>query len=138
MKEQKETLPCLACGRVLYQVDRLADENQPYGGTEFRTHGHYGSTIYDPMDGHYLVINICDVCLATNHDRAREGQDYQLVLTDGSVTGTEPVDISPTTWHPSESELMWAIKQTMGWEEDQFTVGEEDEQGTEGTTQEGD
>jgi len=37
--------------------------NQPYSGTTFTSHGHYGSTIFDPMSGIFLELNICDDCL---------------------------------------------------------------------------
>lgn len=33
------------------------------GGTAFRIYGHYGSTVFDPMDGSSLEIVICDECL---------------------------------------------------------------------------
>ena len=39
------------------------DINQPYGGLAFQSEGHYGSTVFDPMDGTYLEVNICDECL---------------------------------------------------------------------------
>jgi len=55
------TLPCIRCDRPLEPALEDA-ENQPYGGTEFVSYGHYGSS-YDPMDGTAIVINICDSCL---------------------------------------------------------------------------
>lgn len=56
-------LPCIKCGKPLKNVDEGSD-NQPYGGTEFQTRGHYGSTIFDPMDDPFrLVVNICDTCI---------------------------------------------------------------------------
>lgn len=59
----KEALvPCLVCNKVLDNVMEDA-ENQPYEGTSFETHGHYGSTSFDPMNGSLLEINICDECL---------------------------------------------------------------------------
>jgi hypothetical protein len=39
------------------------DISQPYDGLAFQSQGHYGSTVFDPMDGTYLEINICDECL---------------------------------------------------------------------------
>lgn len=56
-------LPCIICGKQLEPVMRDNDCNQPYGGTSFTSHGHYGSTVFDPMNvgGHLtLEINICD------------------------------------------------------------------------------
>lgn len=56
-------LPCIVCGHELRNVEQSCD-NQPYGGTAFKTHGHYGSTAFDPMDaGDFLEVNICDPCL---------------------------------------------------------------------------
>lgn len=50
---------CIICGRTLENVGN-ADMNQPSGGTAFTSQGHYGSTVFDPMDGTFLEINICD------------------------------------------------------------------------------
>lgn len=55
-------LPCFACGCALTNVFPTSD-NQPDGGTVFRTRGHYGSTFWDSFDGEDLVLNICDDCL---------------------------------------------------------------------------
>ena len=100
-------LPCIACGRELKNVDRDADENQPYAGTAFVSHGHYGSTAYDPMDGHYLEINICDLCLVTHADRVEQGRDRRPILEDGplgpntSVVGwDESVRWRLVPWNP--------------------------------------
>lgn len=40
-----------------------AAARQPYGATMFTSHGHYGSTAFDPMGDMFLEINICDDCL---------------------------------------------------------------------------
>ncbi len=58
----KKALPCIVCGAELENVTDDS-ENQPYEGTAFLTHGHYGSTAFDPFDGSYLEVNICDACL---------------------------------------------------------------------------
>lgn len=55
------TVNCLLCKNVLKNLDEAG--NQPSGGTEFTTHGHYGSAVSDFMDGTLLAINICDPCL---------------------------------------------------------------------------
>lgn len=98
----KPTLPCIACGRALFQVEDMAPENQPYLGTEFKTHGHYGSTAYDMEMGHYLVVNICDFCLSTHPDRVMEGRDSRPIVEDGAIVGWEPVSWAPVPWrvHP--------------------------------------
>ena len=60
-----DALACIVCTEPL---DNVGGDNQPYGGLAFATHGHYGSTIFDPLpseddDGDWLVVNICDDCL---------------------------------------------------------------------------
>lgn len=61
------TLPCIRCWKELESAipDEVDDEaNQPYAGTAFTTRGHYGSTVFDPMDQwSFLELNICDDCL---------------------------------------------------------------------------
>jgi hypothetical protein len=57
------TLPCIVCNKALEPAMEDADINQPYGGLAFQSEGHYGSTVFDPMDDTYLEINICDECL---------------------------------------------------------------------------
>lgn len=61
----KLALPCIKCGKPLENVHEGSD-NQPAGGTEFVAHGHYGSTIHDPLGEDHplvLVVNICDTCI---------------------------------------------------------------------------
>lgn len=62
--------PCILCGKELENVVNDA-ENVPYQGTAFETHGHYGSTAFDPMNGSMLEINFCDDCLRA---AARQGR----------------------------------------------------------------
>jgi len=59
------TLPCIVCDKELESAlpEKFDDVDQPYAGTSFYAHGQYGSTIFDPMDGSFLKINICDDCL---------------------------------------------------------------------------
>lgn len=57
-----ETLPCIVCLKELDAVMPDAD-NQPHEGLTFASLGHYGTTAFDPMDGSYLELNICDQCL---------------------------------------------------------------------------
>ena len=56
-------LSCIVCKRELESAIGPEARNQPYAGTCFATRGHYGSTYFDPMDGSYLEINVCDPCL---------------------------------------------------------------------------
>ncbi len=63
-------IPCIVCDKALENVDEAA-ENQPHKGTTFTSGGHYGSTAFDPMNGEFLEINICDDCL---RKRAEQGK----------------------------------------------------------------
>lgn len=48
-------------------------------GLSFRTYGHYGSTIFDPMGtGEYLDIAICDLCIIKNLDKVRGSGKKEL------------------------------------------------------------
>lgn len=52
---------CVKCEKDL---DNLVDKGyQPNKGLAFQTYGHYGSTYFDPMNGKYLEIVICDECV---------------------------------------------------------------------------
>lgn len=52
--------PCFICGK---HFEHIGSENQPSGGIEFTSYGHYGTTVFDPMDGTRAIINLCDRCL---------------------------------------------------------------------------
>jgi hypothetical protein len=41
----------------------------PMSGLHFQTYGHYGSTIFDPMDGTSLDIAICDECVLRHKNK---------------------------------------------------------------------
>ena len=53
---------CIVCD-VSFTPASAGGENQPYEGTTFMSEGHYGSTVFDPMDGSFLEVNVCDPCL---------------------------------------------------------------------------
>jgi len=101
----KNALPCIACGRELRNVSDDSDTNQPYCGTAFVSHGHYGSTIFDPMNGHYLELNVCDLCLALHYERIMIGRDSKPIIEDGAVVGAEPVQWRLVPWHPTRNTL---------------------------------
>lgn len=71
------TLRCIACGAELKSAlsedvqGMYGVDNQPYAGTAFESHGHYGSMFFDPMDGSKIEINVCDDCL-----REHDHQDF--------------------------------------------------------------
>lgn len=68
-----EPLACLLCGGPCKRVwERNQDHpTQPYGATVFTSHGQYGSTVFDEVDGTYLQVNIHDRCLV---NAAAEGR----------------------------------------------------------------
>lgn len=52
---------CVVCDK---ELDNIQDEGgfQPYGGISFRSYGHYGSCRFDPMDGSWVELVLCDEC----------------------------------------------------------------------------
>jgi hypothetical protein len=58
---------CIVCTTEVENWDEAYPEDStavhPIGATVFRTFGHYGSTVFDPMDASYLEIVVCDICL---------------------------------------------------------------------------
>lgn len=71
-----DTMPCVTCGADLESAIPAGTapwqrDNQPYAGTTFISFGHYGSTVFDPMDNNntWLELNFCDKCLKVFGDR---------------------------------------------------------------------
>jgi hypothetical protein len=58
--------PCICCG--LEFADAYGP-NQPADGLGFHSQGAYGTTLFDPMDGSSIAINVCDGCLAAARDK---------------------------------------------------------------------
>jgi hypothetical protein len=79
-------LPCLICNKVLPNVAEDCD-NQPHGGTVFRTEGHYGSTMWDSFDGEDLVLTVCDECLRARTERLGQQKRYLPVRTHSGISG---------------------------------------------------
>lgn len=99
----QEGLPCVVCGKPLLNVfDDL--DNQPSEGLAFSSHGHYGSTAFDPMDGQRLELNICDPCLLSARDKGQVfvGRDRRPVVTDDEhgrvIVGWQRTDPHLTLW----------------------------------------
>ena len=76
---------CIVCSK---ELDNLEYDNSrgdkvevhPMDGLRFRTYGHYGSTIFDPMGpGEYLDVAICDLCIKKNLDKVRGTGKNQLI-----------------------------------------------------------
>jgi hypothetical protein len=82
---KQRTLPCFKCGKELTPVmsDNPFTVNQPYSGTRFTTGGHYGSTVFDPMQPYlHLEVNICDECLVSGKERVLLSEDKpQRIVT---------------------------------------------------------
>jgi hypothetical protein len=104
-------LPCVVCGEKLRNVMPDAD-NQPNDGVYLETHGNYGSTVYDPMDGHFLELAICDECLvrAGEQGRVLEGRKWRYVFTEWlseaeddfggpTIVGREMLDRPVVPWN---------------------------------------
>lgn len=101
MVKTTETIDCFCCGRQMgnwvYDMpirngDTVHVCIHPIGGLHFSTRGHYGSRVFDPMDGKdtKLEIAICDECIIDKakrvhgtgfshvHDAAlRENEEYR-------------------------------------------------------------
>lgn len=61
-------IKCIRCERALQNIQPNIGF-QPDDGLAFYTNGHYGSTFFDPMDGSYLEIAVCDECVRSLSER---------------------------------------------------------------------
>ena len=123
----KYALPCIACGRELRNCEEGAT-NQPYAGTAFTSYGHYGSTAFDSLDGHYIEINVCDLCLVQHAGRVLQGRDMRPVTEDGVQVGMDritPLKLVP--WVVSGDSFDWVVEQAR--REFQLVVDDEVEVG---------
>jgi hypothetical protein len=70
-------ISCIVCSKELDNLEYEMSNNKkvevhPMGGLHFKSYGHYGSVIFDPMGtGEYLDIAICDLCIMKNLDTVR-------------------------------------------------------------------
>ena len=60
-KAAPHEIKCVRCEKALQNIQPNIGF-QPDDGLAFYTNGHYGSTFFDPMDGSYLEIAVCDPC----------------------------------------------------------------------------
>lgn len=74
MNKFPKTVECILCQCELENM--LSDGVQPMGGTAFATNGHYGSGVFDPMNGSIMTVVICDACL---NERSVLKQTYPVV-----------------------------------------------------------
>jgi hypothetical protein len=93
-------LACVVCGLVLRNVHNGVD-NQPDDGLALTSHGHYGSTAFDPMDGTYLEVNICDECLvkAGNNGQVYVGRDKRPIVANKLLVGYETRNDPLVKWN---------------------------------------
>ena len=98
-------LPCIVCGKTLPTVIEGSD-NAPYGGTEFSTYGHYGSTFWDSFYGEQLVLTVCDGCLRERSDRLGQQKRFKPIRCAGMTGfGQQWVDrpMVPYTGHQDQT-----------------------------------
>ena len=64
---ESEIIHCICCEKGIVNATYMYPEGEkvvhPEDGTHFVTYGNYGSTVFDPMDGSYAEIAICNACL---------------------------------------------------------------------------
>lgn len=73
-------LTCIVCDYQSVEAIKHADNNHPYKATAFTSRGHYGSTFFDPMDGSYIEINVCDECLVKAEAKGQIMNSKRVVL----------------------------------------------------------
>jgi hypothetical protein len=89
--------PCIRCG-VEFGACSIGP-NQPSGGLGFFSLGAYGTTLFDPMDGSSIAINVCDRCLRL---AAAEGRVlFYRPLEEHPLSGA-PRMPKPTVWSCDE------------------------------------
>lgn len=93
------TLNCIVCNCILDDAAGGMAENQPYEGTSFTSYGHYGSTVFDPMDGSFIEINVCDRCLT------KAGKKQQVL----EGRSSEPVRMALPLGSGENERLYWSI-----------------------------
>lgn len=126
-------LPCIKCGKPLENVSADEDENQPSGGTEFTSYGHYGSTIHDELFEEVrmqLVVNVCDTCIL----RALDAGVIQSRAEDNSIKlARHPIGDKERAWVLAQNEKHYgsawgedtpqdyrALMLEAGWPEDKL------------------
>ena len=100
---------CIVCEKEVERVDQDSP-TQPYGGTSFYSDGQYGSTVFDPMDGQYIHIILCDECLMNRKENVLMGRQARPIRVDGSILGWERVSRAEVLWNPKLSH----------WDEDEI------------------
>lgn len=60
---------CIRCETILLNIMDEKKGHQPNDGLAFHSLGHYGSTVFDPMNGSYIEISLCDQCVSYAAER---------------------------------------------------------------------
>lgn len=90
---------CIACRKELENI--LGQKGlQPLDGTAFWSSGHYGSTVFDPMDCSKLEIVVCDECLLKA--AADQGVSKRRIVTHHQTTVEQ--------WNPDAEEKWETIE----------------------------
>ena len=59
-------MKCFVCDKQLKEYGHM----HPDGAIHFLSYGHYGTTVFDPMDGSTINVFICDHCLRKKFQNA--------------------------------------------------------------------
>jgi hypothetical protein len=83
--DTEQKINCIVCNKEMdnwvYEHQGIKTEVHPMSGLRFRTTGHYGSAIFDPMGtGEALDIAVCDLCIMKNLDKVRGTGKEELVF----------------------------------------------------------
>jgi hypothetical protein len=99
MSDEDFKCVCIACRKQMKNY--MSGGLQPDGGIAFYSKGHYGSTIFDPMDGSYLEIVACDECVSK---AAAEGLVFHAEMMQLAKYKTERWDGKDHGWEAAETE----------------------------------
>jgi hypothetical protein len=73
---------CFCCEREIDAVSWAEDVSppHPYDALHFRTHGHYGSAVFDPVTAYKCIdVVICDLCIMEKLDIASGSGVQELI-----------------------------------------------------------
>jgi hypothetical protein len=89
MIDTEQKINCIVCNKEMdnWVYEHLGNKTEvhPMDGLRFRTTGHYGSTIFDPVVTYeYIDVAICDLCIMKNLDKIR-GTGKEKLLNDVDI-----------------------------------------------------
>lgn len=79
-------MDCIVCKKPLENLP-TGEDNHPKNGLAFTTPGHYGCGVFDPMNGDYLEINLCDPCVVNARTAGR------ILIGSGPTTGIQKLRV---------------------------------------------